>query len=103
MFDILYHPLINADTDGSDKMPMFCCPNEEMVKRSHRLYLEEIIPNRFRLCSSQPMTKEETSGFSVRCPHCGAKMKAISPSANGTRHGLYECRECLLHDSQGRY
>lgn len=41
MFDIMYHPLVGADTDGMEKMPTFCCPNEEMVKRGHKLYLEE--------------------------------------------------------------
>ena len=105
MFDIMYHPLVGADTDGMEKMPTFCCPNEEMVKRGHKLYLEEIIPDRYRLCSSQPMTAEDSVAFSIRCPHCGAKLKAITPPAGGTRHGLYECPNCLTHDhrSGGHY
>ena len=101
MFDIMYHPLVGADTENMDKVPTFCCPNEEMVKRGHKLYLEEIIPNRFRLCSSQPMTAKETSGFSIYCPRCGEKLKAISPPADGIRHGLFECEDCLANDPRG--
>lgn len=102
MFEVLYHPLVSADTEGTEKMPMFCATDEATVKRDHKLYLEEIISDRYRLCSSVPMSAAESTAFDILCPHCGAKLKAISPPAGGTRHGLYECPDCLSHRPQGR-
>ena len=29
MTDVLYHPLIDRDTDGLDKSPLFCSPDRE--------------------------------------------------------------------------
>ena len=91
---IKYHPLVDADTDGKEKVPMFLTPDEANVKEHHRLYLEEIVPRRFRLCSSNPMTAKETAGYTIHCPYCNAKLKAISALVDGTRHALYECPRC---------
>ena len=33
MTDVLYHPLIDRDTDGLDKSPLFCSPNREKVRQ----------------------------------------------------------------------
>ena len=95
MKEILYHPLVDADTDGTEKVPTFCCPNEKMVKRSHKLYLEEILPNIYRLCSSEPVTAEDSAAFSVRCPHCSHHLTPVTKPSGGLRHTLFECRECL--------
>lgn len=31
MTDVLYHPLIDRDTAGLDKSPLFCSPDREKV------------------------------------------------------------------------
>lgn len=95
MKEILYHPLVDADTDGTEKVPVFCSTDEASVAARHRLYLEEILPNVYRLCSSMPMTAEDSAAFSVRCPHCSRRLTPISVPSGGFRHGLYECRGCL--------
>ena len=94
MSDIKYHPLINADTHGTEKNPMFCVTDEELVKRRHKLYLEELVPRVYRLCSTQDLTAEEASAFIIHCPLCGRDMKAVSGSVDGKRHALYECPSC---------
>ena len=46
MTDVLYHPLVDRDTDGLDKSPLFCSPNREKVAGTAALYLEELVPKR---------------------------------------------------------
>ncbi len=93
MEEIKYHPLVDTDTNGSVKVPMFMsCRKSDMEK--HRLYLEEIIPYSFRLCSVEPMVANETENISVHCPYCGKNLKAITGSRNGNRHQLFVCKNC---------
>lgn len=91
---IKYHPLVDIDTDGTEKTPVFCYTDLEAVIGHHKLYLEEIVPRRYRLCSSSPMTAAETSGLSIHCPYCGHALQAISSESDGIRHALYVCSEC---------
>jgi len=93
MMYIKYHPLVDADTDGKVKMPMFCTDNKSNMDR-HRFYLEELIPHRFRLCSTASVDTKTADSFSIRCPYCGAELKAISRQTDGTRHALYCCPRC---------
>lgn len=95
IYDIKYHPLIDADSDGKEKVPMFCITDERAVIRSHRLYLTETVPNAYRLCSSQPMPASAVRDLVIRCPHCGKPMRAISRQTDGTRHAIYLCDSCL--------
>ena len=53
MTDVLYHPLIDRDTDGLDKSPLFCSPNREKVAGTAALYLEELVPKRYRLIARE--------------------------------------------------
>ncbi len=36
MTDVLYHPLIDRDTAGLDKSPLFCSPDREKVADTAR-------------------------------------------------------------------
>jgi len=92
MDDIRYHPLVDADTDGEIKVPMFCTDRADNMKR-HRFCLEEIVPHTFRLCSTKPLKDEETA-FDIRCPYCGHSLKRISRSVDSTHHGLFICERC---------
>lgn len=91
---IKYHPLVDADTDGEVKVPMFCTDKAENMKR-HRFHIEEIVPYTFRLCSTEPCKANDTA-FDIRCPYCGHSLKRIADSVSGTRHGLYICEKCYI-------
>ena len=99
--EIKYHPLVDADTEGTEKVPMFFSTNEESVSAHHKLYLEEIIPHYYRLCSSEPMTAAEVEGLTIHCPLCNKVMRAISSQHDGKRHALYQCDRC--QEAEGRY
>ena len=45
---IKYHPLVDADTDGTEKVPMFFSTDESVVVSTHGLYLEEIVHRIYR-------------------------------------------------------
>lgn len=94
MEHIKYHPLVDADTDGTVKTPMFCTTDLDAVTEHHRLYLEEIIPRRFRLCASQPTKAEAVADLDIRCPYCGATLKMISAPTDGLRLTLLTCDRC---------
>lgn len=87
-----YYPLIDMDTDGTEKVPMFFSMNEADIRRHHEFYLEEIIPGSLRLISRDGKALPENA--SVRCPRCGAKMKTIGSATNRERQNLYTCRSC---------
>ncbi len=89
-----YRPLICMDTDGIEHATMFMSLNEDNAKAHHKLYLMDVIPHYYRLCSSEFMTASECDAISVRCPICGAKMHPISAQQSGTRHALYICKHC---------
>lgn len=93
MDEIRYHPLVDADTDGTEKVPMFCTTARENMDR-HRFFLEEIIPHNFRLCSTASVDAQTADSFSIRCPYCGKTMRQISNQKSGTRHALYACPRC---------
>lgn len=100
MTDIKYHPLVDADTDGKEKMPMFLAKDERSVAEHHKLYLAEIVPHHFRLCSSERMPGKVLTDIVIRCPYCGKPLRAISRQQDGTTHALYVCDRCS--SSEGR-
>lgn len=94
MTDILFHPLVDRDTDGLDKSPLFCCPDREKVAGIFALYLEELVSKRYRLIAREEHTIQQASAYSIHCPICGAVMRAISRPVDKHRLSLYECPEC---------
>ena len=48
---IRYHPLIDGDTDGREKVPLFLSTDGETIRQNSKLFLSEIIPNHYRLYS----------------------------------------------------
>lgn len=94
MRDIHYYPLVNADSDGSVKVPMFQAENEKAAKAHHRFYLMEVVPTYYRLMSTAKLSNRKKDSFAIRCPKCGKALKAISPPLNENKRGLYECPKC---------
>ncbi|MCF0137552.1 MAG: hypothetical protein HUJ66_04215 [Oscillospiraceae bacterium] len=94
MTPVRYHPLVDMDTEGTVKVPMFQAKDAASAVIGHEMYLEEVIPHYFRLCSAKDMTGKAASGFEVRCPYCGASLKRMSPLKDGKRHSLLFCKNC---------
>lgn len=74
---IRYHPLIDGDTDGLEKVPMFLSTDKETVRQNSRMYLSEIISNYYRLYSKEPMSQNATDSIEIHCPLCGAVLKTM--------------------------
>ena len=49
MTDIKYYPLIDCETDGTEKMPMFPVTDSKSIKAQSHLWLEEVVPHYYRL------------------------------------------------------
>ena len=87
MTKILYYPLIDCDTEGTEKAAMIPTSREGTVRAQAGMWLEEMIPHYFRLCSQNSNRSADT--FRIRCPRCGMVLKRISADINETRRGLY--------------
>ena len=90
MEEILYYPLVDMGTDGTDKQPMFPAKDPSSVAESHALWLKEIVPHHFRLGANEAPTVDAVKAFRVHCPRCGKVMKAVS----GGPLPLYVCDVC---------
>lgn len=91
MTDIRYYPLIDCDLEGTEKMAMIPTLKGSTAKAQSGMWLEEMIPNLFRLCTN----KCSSAGtVNIHCPRCGMVLKRISAGVNETKHGLYVCSAC---------
>ena len=91
MTEIRYYPLIDCDTEGTEKVAMIPTPNGNTVKSQSGMWLEEMIPHYFRLCTKNSSSADT---FNIRCPRCGTGLKRISRDINETKRGLYVCSAC---------
>lgn len=94
MTDIRYHPLVDADTDGREKTPMFFTTDRETVDARHALYLEEFVPHRYRLHARAPHSMAAYLGYNIHCPYCGAVMEATAPHIDQYTLAVYACKKC---------
>lgn len=91
---IRYYPLIEGASDGTLKVPMLMAADEDMAKRGHDLWLMEIVPYCFRLCSTEEGLGQLRTDFTVNCPMCGKTLTQIAGGTSRYRHGLYVCNRC---------
>ena len=91
MTEIRYYPLINCDSEGTEKVAMIPTPDGNTAKSRSRMWLEEMIPHHFRLHTQNSSSADP---LNIRCPRCGSALKRISGSINETKHGLYICSAC---------
>ena len=94
MRSIRYHPLIDCDSSGREKYPMFFSDNEECVGKTHDTYLAETTPKYYRLCSVRKLSAAVAKTYNIHCPCCGRKMQQIARPLNSNRLGLYCCPDC---------
>ena len=91
MTEIRYYPLIDCDTEGTEKVAMFPTLDSATVMAQCKMWLEEMVPNYFRLYTRSGIS---TNGITLHCPRCGKALRAISEPINETKQGLYICSNC---------
>ena len=89
--EIRYHPLIDSDTEGTEKVPLFVTANTEGIPS---MYLSEMIPGYFRLRSKEPVSLRASDELVIQCPMCGGHLRKMTKSNNTTELGLYTCDRC---------
>lgn len=94
MNPIKYHPLVDRDVTGEEKIPMFFSNDQKTVAENHDFYLEEIIPHYFRLIARSAQEREGYSAYRIHCPDCGHIMQAITRCVDEHRLALYACPRC---------
>lgn len=92
MTEIKYYPVIDCDTEGTEKVAMIPAPNSTAVQAQSEMWLEEMLPHYFRLCTQN--SNRPADNFNIRCPRCGTVLKRISNDINETKRGLYVCSAC---------
>ena len=92
MTEIRYYPLIDCDTEGTEKVAMIPTTNGNAVKSQSGMWLEEMITHYFRLCTQK--NDSSADSFRIRCPRCGKVLKQIAGNVDNTKHGLYVCSAC---------
>ena len=93
MEPIHYYPLVDRDSEGTEKFPMFPTDDEDAVRNGGGLYLAEIVPKYYRLWQGKKPC--EISGkFTVHCPACGKAMRIVADVRDKNHLALYTCPEC---------
>lgn len=91
---IKYHPLIDADTEGVEKTPMFFTTDRDVVCAHHALYLEEFVPHRYRLHAKATHSMRQYLDYRIHCPYCGNVMDAQTPHIDQHTLAVYACKKC---------
>ena len=94
MQEIKYYPLIDCDSIGAEKTPLFFSDDEDTVRQSHEMYLQEIVPQYYRLCSVGGVSAANAKTYTIHCPLCGKGMTPISAPVDKYHLALYCCRNC---------
>lgn len=94
MYEVRYYPLVDMDSSGTEKVPMFGGPIPEEDTQRHDLWLMETVPHFYRLRSKAPLSSTCDNDWNVRCPLCGHAMKTISAPGSAHSRSLYHCPKC---------
>lgn len=88
---IRYHPLVDIDSRGTEKVPLFFTTDCRSVSS---MYLEEMISGYFRLYSKEPVNTEAGGRLKIHCPQCSSNLMQIAKNSSTTKLGLYTCDRC---------
>ena len=94
MQEIKYYPLIDCDSAGKEKTPLFFSDDEATVRQSHEMYLQEIVPQFYRLCSVTRVSHAHAKAYTIHCPQSGQGMTPISQPVDYYHQALYSCLNC---------
>ena len=95
MKGIKYYPLIDSDSKGREKTPLFFSLNKDTVCKAHKIYLAETVPKFYRLCSAKSLSVAVAETYVIDCPCCGKAMKQITNPIDAQRLSLYCCPVCV--------
>ena len=93
---IRYYPLIRIDTEGTDYTAMTPTDSERTVRENHGLWLEEVVPNYFRLGARDRLSVSAVNSLHIHCPKCGAVLKTITVVTEEQTLPLYACDNCTV-------
>jgi hypothetical protein len=88
-----FFPLIDADSDGIEKVAMIPTTQESTAIRNHRMHLRELERNLYALHSREPQRLRDYLGFKVHCPCCGHVMDIVD-LFDGRHETTYRCPRC---------
>jgi hypothetical protein len=103
MTDIHYYPVVDCDPNGTEKIALYMCTDENTVSANHVLWLEEIVPYHFRLKVRSRTSSRINGKYKIRCPFCNKYLRPITKRANETRLELYVCSSCTDTKKGGRH
>ena len=95
MTEIRYYPLIDCDTEGTEKVAMIPVTNDTAIRAQSEIWLEEMVPHYFRLCTQNNNCPADS--FQIHCPRCGKALKQIARDIDNTKRGLYVCNGCATN------
>ena len=75
------------------KVAMFPTLDSRSIMAQSGLWLEEMIPNYFRLRCQ--LGRFPSNDFSIHCPRCGKPLARMSETINETTRALYVCGACV--------
>ena len=94
MYQSKYHPLVDANSGGTEKVPMFFSDDEKTVAENHAFYLDEIVPHYYRLVARAAHDRMADGTYKIHCPECGHIMQTIAGRIDEHRLALYACPKC---------
>lgn len=87
-----YYPLVDADSNGLDKVPMFPAHRIADALSKCNFALAEITPHQYVLMAVKP--DGDPSQYRIRCPMCGKAMTQTAPYRSEHLLGEYACENC---------
>ncbi len=89
-----FYPLVDCESDGTEKVPMFFAKDEHSVAQRNEFYLAEVIPHHYRLCTGTALAYDLPRTAAIHCPYCGTPMRAVVPAVDIHKLSLYVCPKC---------
>ena len=88
MRDVKYYPVIDCDSEGTEKkVALFPVYNRDTVSANHNVWLEEMIPHHFRLCTKNTKEPRTKGAFTLHCPACNSSLRLIGEATDNKKIG----------------
>lgn len=89
-----YYPLVDMDSTGMIKVPMFPANDYKTALRKSNFALGEVAHNRYRLIAVTPHAMRDYLSYDIRCPKCGMIMEVTEPHEGEYVLAEYTCENC---------
>lgn len=89
-----YYPLVDMDTSGTIKVPMFPAQDYKKALRKSNFALGETAHNRYRLIAVTEHAMRDYYSYDIRCPKCGMTMEMTEPHEGEYVLAEYTCKIC---------